>query len=387
MEAFYQESGRAGRDQLPSMSLMYYGVDDRKRMEFILSKSGSNKSQSSSSQEESSKRSLADFSQMVEYCEGSGCRRKKILESFGEQVTASLCGKSCDACRHPNIIARCLEDLTTARSLHQKHSSSRVFITSWTSGVDEEQVSEFWNRDEEASRSDEDISDSDDGAEIVNNLTKSKCKSRLGVNEKIALLQRAEENFYGNENAEKQRNKVDKNAISDTMRGASREKLQNSLKQAQQRLHNLKIEVETSASLLEGECYKKYGKVGKSFYYSQVASTVRWLSTTNSTDLVSRLRGVDASSSMIVSSEEEHPVKTPPLSDPSMKEGTDNEPDAIPESETSPCALPIESSSLKTNLPPIPSFSEFVNSKKVKGSPTRTTQELSPRVEKRMRLS
>ena len=32
MEAFYQESGRAGRDQLPSTSLLYYGVDDRKRM-------------------------------------------------------------------------------------------------------------------------------------------------------------------------------------------------------------------------------------------------------------------------------------------------------------------------------------------------------------------
>ena len=32
MEAFYQESGRAGRDQLPSKSLLYYGVDDRKRM-------------------------------------------------------------------------------------------------------------------------------------------------------------------------------------------------------------------------------------------------------------------------------------------------------------------------------------------------------------------
>lgn len=32
MEAFYQESGRAGRDQLPSRSLLYYGMDDRKRM-------------------------------------------------------------------------------------------------------------------------------------------------------------------------------------------------------------------------------------------------------------------------------------------------------------------------------------------------------------------
>lgn len=27
--------------------------------------------------------------QVVEYCEGSGCRRKKILESFGEQVQSS----------------------------------------------------------------------------------------------------------------------------------------------------------------------------------------------------------------------------------------------------------------------------------------------------------
>ncbi|XP_028767361.1 ATP-dependent DNA helicase Q-like 3 isoform X2 [Neltuma alba] len=385
MEAFYQESGRAGRDQLPSTSLLYYGVDDRKRMEFILSKSRSNKSQSSSSQEESSERSLADFSQMIEYCEGSGCRRKKILESFGEQVTASLCGKSCDACRHPNLIARCLEDVATARSLHPKNNSSRVFITSSTGGVGEEQVSEFWNRDEEASGSDEDISDSDDGAEIVNNLTGSKSKSRLGVNEKIALLQRAEENHYQNENADKQRNKVDKNAISDTIRGATRERLQNSLKQAQQRLQNLKIEVESSASLLEDECYKKYGKVGKSFYYSQVASTVRWLSTTNSTDLISRLGGTNASSSTIVLSEAENPLTTPPLSDPSGKEGAGNGPHATAYLETSPLDLPIESSSIETKLPPIPSFSEFVNSRNVKSHQTRTKQEHSPRVEKRSR--
>ncbi|KAF9600321.1 hypothetical protein IFM89_006634 [Coptis chinensis] len=31
MEAFYQESGRTGRDRLPSRSLLYYGIDDREK--------------------------------------------------------------------------------------------------------------------------------------------------------------------------------------------------------------------------------------------------------------------------------------------------------------------------------------------------------------------
>ncbi|QCE13582.1 ATP-dependent DNA helicase Q5 [Vigna unguiculata] len=294
MEAFYQESGRAGRDQLPSRSLLYYGIDDRKRMEFILSKSGSKKSQASSSQEESSKISLIAFNQMVEYCEGSGCRRKRILESFGEQVAASLCGKTCDACRHPNIVARCLEDLKTVCALRHKSGSSRVFITSATAAINGEQLSEFWNRGEEASGSEEDISDSEDGNDVVNNLTRSKLQSRLGVNEKLAMLQRAEENFYRNNNSYKQNNKVDKNAISDPMRGSSRQRLQNALKQVHQRLDN-KIEVDTSASFLEDECYKKYGKAGKSFYYSQVASTVRWLTTASSSELMNRLCAINAS--------------------------------------------------------------------------------------------
>lgn len=91
MEAFYQESGRAGRDQLPSRSLLYYGLDDRKRMvlllfnfvhvlfqfvnrlylllsqcwqEFIVSNVKSKKSQSVGSQDSLLKKSLAELNQV-----------------------------------------------------------------------------------------------------------------------------------------------------------------------------------------------------------------------------------------------------------------------------------------------------------------------------------
>jgi hypothetical protein len=43
-----------------------------------------------------------------------------------------------------------------------------------------------------------------DGNEVVNNLARSKVQFRLGVNEKLNLLQRAEENYYRNENANRQ---------------------------------------------------------------------------------------------------------------------------------------------------------------------------------------
>ncbi|XP_028059695.1 ATP-dependent DNA helicase Q-like 3 isoform X1 [Camellia sinensis] len=361
MEAFYQESGRAGRDQLPSRSLLYCGMDDCKKMQFILGASKSKKEQSSSSQDGSSKKSLADFNQMVEYCQESGCRRKKILGSFGEQVPASLCKKSCDACKHPNLVAKYLEELRTTCAFRHKNQSSRIYISSSSNMNNEEQLSEFWNRDE-ASGSEEDISDSDDAIDVVRSLVRSSLPSKPRLNEKIELLQREEENYYWNKIPEKQNNKLDKNAISETLRETSKQRLSNALKQTQQRLSNLPIDLETSVSFLENECYKKYGKTGKSFYCSQVASTVRWLSTTNSTELINRLRSSTSSIAENTSVDENSSSTSLALLDQSLIETSNEKIHGSVRSETSSIAL--QSNSHDISLPPIPSFSEFVNSRK-----------------------
>nr|XP_009610276.1 ATP-dependent DNA helicase Q-like 3 [Nicotiana tomentosiformis] len=388
VEGFYQESGRAGRDQLPSRSVLYYGVDDRRKMEFILRNTKRNKDESSSLQDKSSKKSLDDFNQMVEYCEGSGCRRKMILESFGEMVPSSLCKKSCDVCKHPNLVTSYLEQLKTETAFRQRTGSSRIYMTSGSSFNAEGQMSEFWNRDNEASGSEEDISESDDALDAAKSVASSKTSAKLKLQDKIDMLQRAEENYYQNKSLDKQANKHDKNAIAETLREAGKQRLLNAIKQNQQLVSDSRIDVDKSAVSLENECYKKYGKSGKSFYLSLMASTARWLSTAGPKELVNKLS----------SSTPENVTSTAncstALSNPSMpvspmvndEKVHDN---AGSEDPTRPSVSPLHGSA-SSELPPILSFSQFINSGKAKGNSASVSKRDSPdtgkkNLEKRMR--
>ncbi|KAL2940506.1 ATP-dependent DNA helicase Q-like 3 [Bienertia sinuspersici] len=389
MEGFYQESGRAGRDQLPCRSVLYYSIDDRKKMEFILKNPQGKKSDSPSLVDASLKKSLEDFRQMVEYCESSDCRRKKILQSFGEQATASLCRKTCDACKQPKLVAKQLEQLNSSAA-QQKNVLGRIFMNSSSNNVGGLQFSEFWNRsDDEQCDSEEQISNSDDDSEVLKSVSCSNLTSRSRLNEKLDILQRAEEKYYQNRGSQKQTTKKDKNSISDSLRESCKQKLSNALKGAQQRLG--RFDIESAVTILENECYKKCEKTGKTFYISQMAGAVRWLSTATLTDLTNRLQANASNIGYMKQTGDSilEPSSSSINSTRDMKETTDVEARIDPPS----TAQTSEITAQKIVLPPVPSFSDFVRSTKPKGGQAahhsnskRSSADVSGAVDKKTRL-
>ena len=119
MESFYQEIGRAGRDNLPSETLLFYGLGDliqRKRM--ILEADGSDKFK------------LFEYKRLealVGYCETISCRRKVLLGYFDQQI--SDC-QNCDNCIHPPVVKNYSENariiIETIRSTGQRFGSNHV---------------------------------------------------------------------------------------------------------------------------------------------------------------------------------------------------------------------------------------------------------------------
>jgi ATP-dependent DNA helicase RecQ len=91
LEAYYQETGRAGRDGLPSNAWMAYGLDDVAKLTQLMANGDGD------AQKRRVDRQKLDA--LLGYCETTTCRRQVLLGYFGERMP-DPCG-NCDTCLEP----------------------------------------------------------------------------------------------------------------------------------------------------------------------------------------------------------------------------------------------------------------------------------------------
>lgn len=93
LESFYQESGRAGRDGEIAKSTLFFSFGDLKKVDYLIEQKSDPNEQRIARQQ---------LNQVVDYAEGTACRRTIILRYFGEKFSGN-CGK-CDNCLDPKPI-------------------------------------------------------------------------------------------------------------------------------------------------------------------------------------------------------------------------------------------------------------------------------------------
>ncbi len=103
LEGYYQETGRAGRDDGEGNCIAFYDVKDLYKLEKFSSKK-------TVAEQEIVKQLLAET---AAYAESTICRRKHILQYFGEKYKEENCGK-CNVCLHPKPKINAAEQIQIA---------------------------------------------------------------------------------------------------------------------------------------------------------------------------------------------------------------------------------------------------------------------------------